>query len=40
MTFKEAIKVTFVCNYDFGHYPFDYHECEFNYGIPGQREDF
>ena len=36
MTYKEAVKVTFVCNYDFGHYPFDYHECEFNYGIPGQ----
>ena len=32
MTFKEAIKVTFVCNYNFGHYPFDYHECDFDFG--------
>ena len=35
LTFKKAMKVTFTCDFDFGHYPYDFHECNFDFGIPG-----
>ena len=35
LTFKKAMKVTFTCDFDFGHYPYDSHVCNFDFGIPG-----
>ena len=29
---QQAFKVTIYCTFDFSHYPFDYHYCDFNHG--------
>ena len=36
MEHYQAIKVTFACNLVFDNYPFDSHECDFDFGMPSQ----
>ena len=35
MELYQYIKVTFACNYNFENYPFDSHECDFDFGMIG-----
>ena len=30
--YQMALKVTIYCSFEFEHFPFDYHECNFDYG--------
>ena len=36
MEHYQAIKVTFACDYDFQHFPFDSHNCDFDFGMGSQ----
>ena len=40
LDYYQAMKVTFYCDYDFNHYPFDEHECHFEFGIPSDQVNY
>ena len=35
MLFMETLKITFSCDLDFANYPFDSHQCDFDFGVLG-----